>query len=110
MFKVKKTYAPFSELDLFEALYYSDQKVIKVGNFIVIHRFYDADRATGAKKERPNWDDTFKEVKAKHSGQNIGVMYCGPKPIAFALKVSCGNMTDLTGDYPTRFVLHKENF
>merc|ERR1711941_78625 len=39
---------------------------------------------------RPDWEDTFKNLKVTHQNESIGVMFCGPKPVADALKVKCG--------------------
>jgi len=58
---------------------------------------------------RPDWENVFTDLRRTHCNEVIGVMFCGPRPVADALKVKCGEHSDLaTGG--TRFVLHKENF
>jgi len=71
---------------------------------------------------RPNWNRIFKDVRADASpGEHIGVFFCGPTPIAQALKAASRKHSDTVsgGIVKTAQVLketgvffdfHKENF
>jgi len=102
-----KTQAPFDEWELYAAMHHHKDKKIKVGDFIHIERFYDKGK-NGERKERPDWDEVFRNMKQRHEKENIGVMYCGPGAVADILKVKCGDHTDKASG--SRFILHKENF
>ncbi|KAJ8752754.1 hypothetical protein K2173_007064 [Erythroxylum novogranatense] len=56
---------------------------------------------------RPNWFTIFSNLAANHSGERIGVFYCGPSAPARELQSLC---TKLSFKTTTRFVFHKENY
>jgi NADPH oxidase len=62
---------------------------------------------------RPEWSRIFQSVKAQNKaimsqgdGNEVGVFYCGPSPLAKKLKEEC----DKTSDGGIKFVLRKEHF
>ena len=69
---------------------------------------------------RPNWRRIFGELRKAHKGEEIGVFFCGPGPIALQLKQNCKKFSDPKpshgraeddGDEPrTSFDFHMENF
>ncbi|KAF4352077.1 hypothetical protein G4B88_002184 [Cannabis sativa] len=56
---------------------------------------------------RPNWEDAFNNIAAKHVDQKVGVFYCGPISVVPDLKKLC---LDFSLKGSTKFVFHKENF
>jgi len=87
--------APFTEIDIYRALFCPQSEPICIGD-IIVHN------------GRPNWGDLFGPIQQRHIGETIGVMFCGPAIVASELKKNCGNFTDSTTN--TTFILHKENF
>ena len=57
---------------------------------------------------RPDWDGEFGRLKEAHRREEIGVVFCGARPIAQALKRACETHSDAAAG--TLFRLHKENF
>ncbi|GKA22515.1 respiratory burst oxidase homolog protein C-like protein [Tanacetum coccineum] len=56
---------------------------------------------------RPKWRNVFKDIAASHSGQRIGVFYCGLPVLATELKHLAADFTHVSG---TTFEFHKEIF
>ena len=58
---------------------------------------------------RPNFDAVFQNLQTSHPSTDIGVFFCGPKPIGKALAKCCNTYSE--GDKKgTRFFYGKENF
>jgi NADPH oxidase len=58
---------------------------------------------------RPPWDDIFQAAAKLHPATDVGVFFCGPKPLGHMLHLKC-NEHSTTGPEATRFVFGKENF
>lgn len=58
---------------------------------------------------RPNWDHIFENLRNTHPATDIGVFYCGPKPLSNDLFQMCSKWTEST-ERGTRFFYAKENF
>jgi len=57
---------------------------------------------------RPNWKEIFGTIAAKHSGEEIGVFFCGPAVLSKQLyRMATLFTSSKTG---TKFKYHKENF
>ncbi|KAI9145003.1 ferric reductase NAD binding domain-containing protein [Paraphysoderma sedebokerense] len=73
----------------------------------------DRDALTGLKSftfyGRPNLDNIFSGLKVSHPETDIGVFFCGPKPLSARLHQACNKHTD-SGNVGTRFYYNKENF
>ncbi|GAA6041202.1 hypothetical protein NBRC10512_008205 [Rhodotorula toruloides] len=58
---------------------------------------------------RPNWDRIFASIAAEHPVSEVGVFFCGPKPLSTILHKMCIKHT--TGEAgKTRFTFSKERF
>jgi len=57
---------------------------------------------------RPNWDAIFQDKAQKHTGQTIGVFFCGPPLLSKQLSKFCSKYTTTRSN--TIFLYHKENF
>ncbi|CAZ81766.1 unnamed protein product [Tuber melanosporum] len=55
---------------------------------------------------RPNWDTVFKSIRAIHKPAEVGVFFCGPKPLGSTLHVKCNQYSEPGFS----FVWGKENF
>jgi NADPH oxidase len=55
---------------------------------------------------RPNWDEIFPDLARKHPKTDIGVFFCGPKPLSQTLHKKCNQHSTSS----TRFLYNKENF
>ncbi len=58
---------------------------------------------------RPNFDQIFQAIKGKHRATDVGVFFCGPKPLSQMLHRCCNKYSD-GGDEGTRFFYNKEHF
>ncbi|GAA6060317.1 hypothetical protein JCM10212_002958 [Sporobolomyces blumeae] len=59
---------------------------------------------------RPNWNVLFPSIAQAHRDvREIGVFFCGPKPLAGQLEKCCKTFSQ-PGEDGTRFVWRKENF
>ncbi|ORY83273.1 ferric reductase NAD binding domain-domain-containing protein [Protomyces lactucae-debilis] len=58
---------------------------------------------------RPPWDDIYKSLAKIHPATDVGVFFCGPKPLGHTLHLKC-NEYSTTGPDGTRFIFCKENF
>jgi len=72
----------------------------------------ESDQITGLQSPthfgRPNWPEIFKDLSERHSGQDIGVFFCGPSVLSKQLYKIVRQFTSTkTG---TKFKYHKENF
>ncbi|GJX75752.1 respiratory burst oxidase homolog protein C-like protein [Tanacetum coccineum] len=56
---------------------------------------------------KPNWRSVYKRIAVTHSGQRVGVFYCGAPALVPELKQLAADFTHKT---PTKFDFHKENF
>lgn len=61
---------------------------------------------------RPRWDLIFRDIKQSHQGNDIGVFFCGPKPLSKILLKTCNQFSDPTVSTTpkTRFFYNEENF
>ncbi|ETO16840.1 hypothetical protein RFI_20496, partial [Reticulomyxa filosa] len=71
---VGREQAPFTEVDIYRTLYCPQNEPIAMGD-IIVHR------------GRPSWPDMFQPIQQHHSGETIGVMFCGPDIVAKELEV-----------------------
>ncbi|XP_076939757.1 respiratory burst oxidase homolog protein C-like [Bidens hawaiensis] len=56
---------------------------------------------------KPNWRSVYKRIALSHSGQRIGVFYCGaPAPVKELKQLA----SDFSHKTSTKFDFHKENF
>lgn len=58
---------------------------------------------------RPNLDQIFTGLRRSHEDSDLGVFFCGPKPLGRSLKAACTKYSQ-SGDTGTRFFYNKENF
>lgn len=58
---------------------------------------------------RPPWDQIFGKMAEDHPSTDIGVFFCGPKPLSKQLHICCNTHTSTTPG-GTKFYYHKENF
>ncbi|CAG8495043.1 6173_t:CDS:2 [Dentiscutata erythropus] len=58
---------------------------------------------------RPVWDKIFSEMRDQNPATDIGVFFCGPKPIGKQLQEKCNSWSQSFED-GTRFFYGKENF
>ncbi|CAG8568609.1 3572_t:CDS:2 [Dentiscutata heterogama] len=58
---------------------------------------------------RPVWDKIFSEMRDQYPATDIGVFFCGPKPIGKQLQEKC-NLWSQGFEDGTRFFYGKENF
>jgi len=58
---------------------------------------------------RPNWDRVFSSVVSKHPETDVGVFFCGPKPLSKVLHQMSNKYSD-PNPKGTRFFFGKENF
>lgn len=58
---------------------------------------------------RPNWELIFEQVDNNHLSADVGVFYCGPKPLSQALQTACNRGND-TSRNRNRFFYKKEVF
>lgn len=55
---------------------------------------------------RPHWDRVFAEIREEEPNGNVGVMFCGPKPLTQVLSSACRKHSTKE----KKFMLHAENF
>jgi len=71
----------------------------------------EADQITGLETRttfgRPKWEQIFSDHTRIHSGEEIGVFFCGPAVLS---KQLYANATKFTAETSTRFRYRKENF
>ncbi|RIA88645.1 ferric reductase like transmembrane component [Glomus cerebriforme] len=58
---------------------------------------------------RPNWDKIFSNMRDQYQATDIGVFFCGPKPLGKTLHTKC-NLWSQGFEDGTRFFYGKENF
>ncbi|KAM0792757.1 hypothetical protein ACM66B_002531 [Microbotryomycetes sp. NB124-2] len=58
---------------------------------------------------RPDWNAVFSKLVALHPSTEVGVFFCGPKPLGRTLHKCCNEFSG-AGPHDTRFVYGKENF
>ena len=112
--------------DLLEALEAED-----VDNFLEIHMFLTGglkadevrnvvmsgadgrDAVTGLKSPthfgRPDFDRIFKKMAEDHPSTDVGIFFCGPKPLSRTLHKAANRNTSARAG-GTKFYYHKENF
>ncbi|XP_035249970.1 cytochrome b-245 heavy chain [Anguilla anguilla] len=75
-----------------------------------VHHEAENDPITGLKQKtlygKPNWDNEFNAIGAKHPGSKVGVFLCGPTALAKALEKQCNTYSKSDAD----FIFNKENF
>ncbi|KAJ2746465.1 hypothetical protein GGI20_001308 [Coemansia sp. BCRC 34301] len=59
---------------------------------------------------RPNFDNIFESIGLNTPGSDIGVFFCGPKPMGRAIRKISRRWTKNLKPNKTSFVFHKENF
>ncbi|KAJ2080510.1 hypothetical protein H4R24_003030 [Coemansia sp. RSA 988] len=59
---------------------------------------------------RPNFDSIFEDIGRRTPGAEIGVFFCGPKPMGRSLRKISRKWTNEYKYTNTKFVFHKENF
>lgn len=74
----------------------------------------DKDAVTGLENSptnygRPQWPKIFRALRMLHPATDVGLFFCGPKPLGSALHVMC-NKYSQGGEGGTRFIYAKENF
>lgn len=88
-------------------------KLDQVKNIMVNDRAGLEDGLTGLKSPtrygRPDWDTIFGNMGVQHPDTEIGVFFCGPKPLSSALHIACNNATS-SKKGGAKFYYQKENF
>ncbi|KAJ2636937.1 hypothetical protein GGF40_002695 [Coemansia sp. RSA 1286] len=59
---------------------------------------------------RPNFDTIFENIGMRTPGADIGVFFCGPKPMGRSLRKLTRKWTNNLSHMGTAFKFHKENF
>ncbi|KAJ2854981.1 hypothetical protein GGI22_004303, partial [Coemansia erecta] len=59
---------------------------------------------------RPNFNNIFEDIGMRTPGADIGVFFCGPKPMSRTLRKISRKWTNNFKYSGTNFVFHKENF
>mmetsp|Transcript_31624 Transcript_31624/g.100414 ORF Transcript_31624/g.100414 Transcript_31624/m.100414 type:complete len:407 (-) Transcript_31624:126-1346(-) len=60
---------------------------------------------------RPDWDDVFSSIALRHTGETIGVFFCGPPRLSKILEEQCWRHSITThAGSSTIFEYHSENF
>ncbi|CAJ0854803.1 1957_t:CDS:2 [Entrophospora sp. SA101] len=82
----------------------------EVGNILVNNDFTTKDTITGLRAlthyGRPNWDKVFSNMRDKYPATDIGVFFCGPKPLGKQLHTK-SNLWSQGFDDGTRFFYGK---
>lgn len=85
----------------------------EVGNILVHDDGNVKDTVTGLRSPthygRPNWDKIFSNMREHHPATDVGVFFCGPKPLGKQIHTKC-NLWSQGFDDGTRFYYGKENF
>ncbi|KAI9207285.1 ferric reductase NAD binding domain-containing protein [Polychytrium aggregatum] len=85
----------------------------EVNNVMVNHKAGVSDGLTGLRSTtsygRPNLDLIFQQLARDHAGTDVGVFFCGPKPLDKQLHAACNKYT-MGDEHETRFYYRKENF
>ncbi|KAI8847949.1 ferric reductase NAD binding domain-containing protein [Chytridium lagenaria] len=80
---------------------------------IILNQTSTQDALTGLRSPtvygRPNLDVLFKSLNESHPNSDVGVFFCGPKPLGNSIHAACNKFTSVDED-GTRFYYHKENF
>jgi NADPH oxidase 2 len=70
----------------------------------------EVDAITGLKAPtnfgRPNWDRIFKGLRQLHPATDVGVFFCGPKPLGHTLHLKCNEWSQ-PGKEGTQFSFGK---
>uniref|UniRef100_A0A1D1XVG3 Superoxide-generating NADPH oxidase heavy chain subunit A n=1 Tax=Anthurium amnicola TaxID=1678845 RepID=A0A1D1XVG3_9ARAE len=85
----------------------------EVGNIHVNDDGNIKDTITGLRSPthfgRPNWDKIFSNMRDQYPATDVGVFFCGPKPLSKQLHTKC-NLWSQGFEEGTRFYYGKENF
>ena len=57
---------------------------------------------------RPNWDRVFRGIRQLHPATDVGVFFCGPKPLGHTLHLKCNEWSQ-PGENGTKFSFGKVN-
>ncbi|MBN3301804.1 NOX3 oxidase, partial [Amia calva] len=80
---------------------------------ISLHCGEQRDVITGCREKtfygRPNWDQEFSNIAAAHPCGNIGVFFCGPKPLSKVLHRMC-NLHSSPDPRGVHFYFNKESY
>lgn len=75
-----------------------------------VHHEAENDPITGLKQKtlygKPNWDNEFTNIAAKHPRSKVGVFLCGPPQLGKSLEKQC--LSHSAAD--VKFIFNKENF
>uniref|UniRef100_A0A7N5ZTB6 FAD-binding FR-type domain-containing protein n=1 Tax=Anabas testudineus TaxID=64144 RepID=A0A7N5ZTB6_ANATE len=75
-----------------------------------VHHEAENDPITGLKQKtlygKPNWDNEFTNIAAKHPRSKVGVFLCGPPGLGKSLEKQC--LSHSAAD--VKFIFNKENF
>lgn len=75
-----------------------------------VHHEAENDPITGLKQKtlygKPNWDNEFTNIAAKHPKTKVGVFLCGPPVLGKSLEKQCLSHSEAD----TKFIFNKENF
>ncbi|GES79470.1 NADPH oxidase [Rhizophagus clarus] len=85
----------------------------EVGNIHVNDDGNVKDTITGLRSPtqfgRPNWDRIFSNMRDQHPATDVGVFFCGPKPLGKQIHTKC-NLWSQGFEDGTKFYFGKENF
>jgi len=85
----------------------------EIGNLILNDDEGNTDALTGLKTPthygRPNFDQIFETFVRDHQETDIGVFFCGPKPLSRLLSRTCDTWSG-DGEADTKFIYNQENF
>ncbi|KAJ3100060.1 hypothetical protein HDU96_010473 [Phlyctochytrium bullatum] len=96
----------------FQFYYTGQMKEEEISN-IVLNQKPNCDALTGLRSPtiygRPNLDAIFQKLNEDHPNVDVGVFFCGPKPLGKNIHRCCNRYTSIDED-GTRFYYNKENF
>jgi len=98
--------------DLIEIHTYLTQRVKEADaiNIMVNDAGAEVDAITGLKAPtnfgRPNWDRVFRGIRQLHPATDVGVFFCGPKPLGHTLHLKCNEWSQ-PGKNGTKFTFGK---
>ncbi|KAI9298355.1 hypothetical protein K502DRAFT_334244 [Neoconidiobolus thromboides FSU 785] len=88
-------------------------KADEIRNLTLNYEVGKEDALTGLRSPtqfgRPNFNSIFQKLVERHKATDIGVFFCGPKPLSKSLHMYC-NQYSQPGNEGTKFHYNKENF
>jgi len=86
----------------------------QIGNIVLNDEEGREDALTGLRAPthygRPNLDQVFGRFCRGHPDTEIGVFFCGPKPLGKQIEIACNRWTQAEDEGGCKFVYNKENF